>query len=293
MPKRNKSSNKEKNEPNIVVVLVEGRSDQIALEFPLADLIMDKYPTYEVRFLLQQHIVDHTGDEIDDADIDEDGELVGENRYEYGGDVTSSSFVTPNNIAIKITNRFIMPVVKKEGIYPKKIARIIQIVDLDGVYIPDENVVPYADERQGRTKAYYDDESGRIEAADAEKILERNELKRNNLNHLSELKTIKIKTKDIPYDVYFFSSNLDHFINHDANIEDGKKALADNFLRKYGLDTERFKKYFLEDEGAIGSKGYKESWEFIKEGSNSVMRYTNIDRLILDLISPDESTDEN
>ena len=49
MPKRNK---KEKQAPNIVIFLVEGESDKIALELPLSNLIFDKFPEYEVRFLL-------------------------------------------------------------------------------------------------------------------------------------------------------------------------------------------------------------------------------------------------
>ena len=50
MPKKNK---KEKQSPNIVVFLVEGESDQIALETALSELIFIAHPDYEVRFLLQ------------------------------------------------------------------------------------------------------------------------------------------------------------------------------------------------------------------------------------------------
>ncbi len=84
----------------------------------------------------------------------------------------------------------------------------------------------------------------------------------------------------IPYEVYFFSSNLDHFINHDANIEGGKKRLADLFMRKYGLDTDAFVSFFFDDANSIGHMGYEESWEFVKDGSHSVRRFTNIDCLI-------------
>ena len=53
MPKKNK---KAKQLPNIVVFLVEGDSDQIALELPLAGMITEKYPDYEVRFLRKRQI---------------------------------------------------------------------------------------------------------------------------------------------------------------------------------------------------------------------------------------------
>ena len=287
MPKRNK---KEKQAPNIVIFLVEGESDKIALELPLSNLIFDHFPEYEVRFLLQERQVSNTGDEVEDVDSDDDEddeELLDEVEYAYGGDITTSSFVTPSNIETKITNRFIMPATKKDGIYPKKIAKIIHIVDLDGAYIPDENVVPYSDEHQGNEKPYYDGEGGRIETADVSAIIDRNDRKRKNLEHLLTLpeQKIKVRTKSIPYEIYFFSSNLDHFINNDANVETGKKYLADQFIRSYGLDTEEFAKYFFEDECSVGHMGYKESWEFIKENSNSVKRYTNIDCLIRNLTS--------
>ncbi len=289
MPKRSK---KEKQAPYIVIFLVEGESDKIALELPLSNLIFDKFPEYEVRFLLQERQISQAGDEVEDVDTDDeeddDGEeLIEEIEYEYGGDITTSSFVNPSNIESKITRRFIRPAIKKDGIYPKKIAKIIQIVDLDGAYIPDENVVPYSDEHQNNEKPYYDGESGRIEAADVSAIIDRNDRKRKNLEHLLGLpeQKIKIIQKSIPYEMYFFSSNLDHFINKDANVITGKKRLADQFTRSYGLDTDVFSKYFFADKSSIGHMGYEESWNFIKKGTNSVKRYTNIDCLIRSLMS--------
>jgi hypothetical protein len=287
MPKKSK---KEKQTPNIVVFLVEGESDQQALEVPLANLIDEKFPEYQVRFLRQERKVNKSGDEVEDADPDNDGdddeELIEEEEYVYGGDITSSSYVEPKNIETKITNRFIMPAVRSDGVYPKKIARVIQIVDLDGTYVPDSNIVPYSAERQGFEKTFYDGDNGRIEAADVAAIIDRNMRKRNNLEYLLSLpeQKIKIKTKSIPYEIYYFSSNLDHFINHDANVESGKKKLAQDFLYTYGLDTEDFTKYFLGDDGSVGHMGYMESWDFIKEGCNSVRRYTNIDCLIRKLM---------
>ena len=287
LPKRSK---KEKQEPNIVVFLVEGESDKIALELPLSDIIEQRHPDFEVRFLLQERKVNQTGLEVEDSDDEEnedeeDEEFIEDSLYDYGGDITTSSFVTPANIEVKITNRFIMPAVRKEGIYPKRIAKILHIVDLDGAYVPDACVVPFAAEHSERERPYYDGEAGAIEAADTEAIIGRNERKRSNLDYLLGLSEIKVKTKKIPYEIYFFSSNLDHFINHDANVEGGKKKLADLFLRRYGLDTEAFVSFFLEDGGGIGHMGYSESWAFIKQEANSVKRFTNIDCLIQKLMT--------
>ena len=286
MPKRTK---KEKQAPNTIVFLVEGESDKIALEVPLSNMIDERFPEYQVKFLLQERQVSKTGDEVEDKttdDEDDDEELIEEISYESGGDITTSSFVKPSNIELKITNRFIKPAVRKDGLYPKKIAKIIHIVDMDGVYIPNENVVPYSARHQSNEKPFYDGENGLIETANVEGIIDRNNRKCQNLEYLLNLpeQKIKIQTKSIPYEIYFFSSNLDHFINQDANIESRKKYLANNFVRTYGIDIEEYSKFFLTDEASVGRLGYKESWDFIKQGSNSVQRYTNIDCLIRRLV---------
>lgn len=278
-----KKSKKEKQAPNFVVFLVEGESDQIALETPLSELIFERHPEYEVRFLLQQRLVNNTGEEVDDNDDEDD--FLEEDEYAYGGDITTSPFVTPENIVIKIENRFIKPATKAEGLYPKRIARIIQIVDMDGAFLPEERILPLSLERGTLEKPFYDGENGVVEARDVEAIRERNARKQKNVEHLLSLSAtgIKIGTRTIPYEVYFFSSNLDHVINNDANLESGKKYYADRFLRAYGLFTERFIRFFSDNHVAIGYKGYYESWNEIKQGSNSVKRMTNIDYLIKSL----------
>ena len=298
-----KKSKKEKQSPNFIVFLVEGESDKIALENPLSELFFEKYPDYEVRFLLQQRIVNKYGDEVDDDvdeddddsadDNEEDHDAYIEEEYVEGGDITTSSFVTPKNIVIKIENRFIKPATKAEGIYSRRIVKIIHIVDLDGAYVPDECVVPLSPERTASEKPFYDGEQGIIEARDVEAIRDRNARKQANLDFLLSLTEggIKIGSRVIPYEIYFFSSNLDHFINHDANLDSGKKYYADRFLREYGFDTEKFASFFFSDPAAIGHLGYYESWEEIKN-QNSVKRFTNIDCLIRRLQNTDEAVGE-
>ena len=277
-----KKSKKEKKAPNIVVFLVEGESDQIALDVPMGNMIAEKYPEFQVRFLLQQKLVNKSGEEVEDSDSDEDDEFIEEDEYAEGGDITSSFFVTPDKIETKIHNRFIKPATKAEGIYPKRIARIIQIVDLDGVFLPDECVVPLSKDHLDWKDPFYNEEAGTIEAPNVLSIRERNERKRRNIEYLLSLseKGIKIGHNTIPYEVYYFSSNLDHFIHNDANMKKSKKNKARSFVEKHGLDSNKYCKYFFDDISAIGHLGYKESWEEMKKGTNSVNRFTNIDCLI-------------
>ena len=239
-----------------------------------------------MKFLLQQKFVSPTGEEFDCDDEDVDDDYIAEDEYISGGDITSNPFTTPENIEQRITYRFIKPAEKAEGLYPKRIAKIIQITDLDGVYIPDDCVKPFAAEREGHDGPFYNTERCVIETDDIEGIIARNERKRRNLDYLLSLTStgIKVKSKTIPYEIYFFSSNMDHYVNRDANIEGGKKYHADCFVRTYGLDNEKFCNYFFQDENSIGRQGYYESWDMIREGTNSIGRYTNLDYLIRKLI---------
>lgn len=290
MPKKSK---KEKKAPNIVVFLVEGYSDIIALENGLSELIFTAFPDYEVKFLLQQRLVNSSGNELDDSNyeddnlVEDDEDDFAEEEYQPGGDITSSSFVTPNNIETKITNRFIKPAVKAGGgFYEKKIARIIQIVDLDGAFLTEEYIAPLAEDHSDWDGLFYNVEAGVIETDNREDTLDRNERKQKNLEYLLSLTEtgIKIKSSTVPYEIYFFSRDLDHFINNDPNMKSGKRYHADCFNRAYGLYVERFCKYFCDDPGAIGHMGYIESWNEVKRNSNSVKRFTNIDCLIRKLL---------
>ena len=278
----------DRHQPNIVVFLVEGESDRIALEIPLANIITEMHPDYYVKFLLQHKYVSKDGNEFDcEEETDNDNDYIAEDIYVIGGDITSSPFITPEKIELKITNRFIKPAEIAEGLYPKRIAKVIQIVDLDGAYISDERVVSFTAGKEGNNKPYYNTKDTVIETDNIEGIVARNERKRRNLDYLVSLSTkgIKIKTKTIPYEIYFFASNLDHFINNDANVERGKKQLADKFLRRHGLDVDDFSEFFFDDSGSIGKLGYYESWNKIREGDNSLGRFTNIDFLIRKLMN--------
>ena len=283
MAKRSKEK-RDKQQPNIILFLVEGESDIIALETPLALLIEEKYPDYHVRFLLQHKLVDQTGNEVDSDD--DDDEYLPEVEYKIGGDVTTSPCDKPEKIVQKINSRFIQPAINSEGLYPKRIAQIIQVTDLDGTYIPDDCVRGYQPERGGYRKPFYNTDRKWIETDNVEGIISRNKIKSRNIDYLYSLTNegIKIKQKTIPYEIYYFSSNLDHFINGNANIEGGKRKLAERFLRSYGLDTEAFCDYFLNDKNSVGKLGYYESWDMIREGTNSIDRYTNLDCLIRKLI---------
>ncbi|MCC8103301.1 MAG: hypothetical protein LIP11_13955 [Clostridiales bacterium] len=175
----------------------------------------------------------------------------------------------------------------KEKILPKDITEIIQIVDMDGAYIPKENIMLDIDINPNDSPYYKDQE---ISCKDVEKIQKRNEQKSENLNYLSSCSSIKVKQKSVPYSVYYFSCNLDHFLHRSANLDYRmKRNLADTFSRNYIGDVEGFVKIISDDPGAVKEKSYEESWEFIKQDTNSLQRHTNINLLLNKLLESAEN----
>lgn len=253
----------------IVLILVEGKSDREALQIAIPDLF----------------------DQIDE-DIEVYFPVIQKEEKDKGGDITTSRYenkqgkeqwVNPNNIEDAIYTLFLEKFFDNEKILPKDITEIIQIVDTDGAYIPDEKIV--LDEQLSNEESpYYD--STRITCVDVSKIKKRNEQKRANLDYLSKCSTIKVKQKTIPYSVYYFSSNLDHFLHNSANLDYKMKCdLADIYAKKYIDDTSKFVLDISKDPCASSSDCYEESWDYIKQGLNSLQRNTNINLLLAKLLS--------
>ena len=245
---------------NIVLFLVEGKADRNALQIAISELYDRIDENIEVFF----------------PTIREDSE-------EVGGDITSKIGSHPRNIEEKIYKLFLQDFFDEEKILPKDISEIIQIIDMDGVYVPDDAVREVTDSEFGNRVYYGNNE---IICPNRARILKRNECKRENLDYLSSLSVIKVKQKRVPYSAYYFSSNLDHFIHHDANLEYRlKSSLADTYARNYLGNIEGFVRDISEDPGAVKGMSYDESWSYIKQGTNSLCRYTNINVLFESLRS--------
>ena len=253
----------------IVLFLVEGKSDREALQIAISEL-------YE---------------RIDD-NIEAFFPIIREDEEERGGDITTSLYtdkrnktrwVSPKNIEEAIYLLFLEDFFDEMKIMPKDISEIIQVVDLDGAYIPDDCILFDPDLTEEESPLYTDTS---INCVDVEKIVRRNKQKRENLNDLSSRKTIKVKAQTKPYSVYYFSSNLDHFLHHNANLDYRQKvALADSFSSEFIGDVDGFIRIISEDPGAVNGMTYDESWSFIKDGKNSLGRHTNLNILLNKLLS--------
>ena len=225
-----------------------------------------------------------------------------ENGSKIWGDITSQYESNPENIENRIIESYIQPFLTINGHLPYSyINEIIHIVDMDGVYIED-SCIKYDEKRKKKEKPnaenkFYDKDT--ILTANLEASKRTNEQKRRNINHLCSLKSIRCNQENseqsaiydncnIPYSIYFFSSNLDHVLYNEANLENSKKAeYARIFGKEYRHYPEEFIKRLNVRKGTLVNMTYEESWAFITErGNHSLEPHTNINLLFDKILKP-------
>lgn len=248
-----------RNNKKIVLFIVEGNSDREALELPFASLYDYLGLNYEVRF----------------AKYDPAHSLTNPKS----GDITSDDRISPKNIVDRIKTDIINPFLLNLNVSERcnflDLAEIIQIVDLDGVYIDDSRIVFDST----KDKAFYCEDT--ILTNKVEDIIDRNKRKRENLNYLLSLTEISMNKHPVPYSLYYFSSNLDHFFSDDPNIPcDRKIDLPREFAKHYCDYPDEFAKYYSTNKRCRINMGYMESWDWPKHGERSLEKGSNLNILI-------------
>lgn len=142
---------------------------------------------------------------------------------------------------------------------------IVQIVDMDGAYIPNEAVI----EDIKADKPLYS--LCDIRTKKPARIIQRNEIKKSCLDKISTT----AKLSGIPYQVYYMSSNLDHVLyNKQNSTDDEKEKDAYSFAENYKRDLDGFIRFIMNSSFSV-TGSYIESWEYIKKGKHSLERHTN------------------
>lgn len=201
-----------------------------------------------------------------------------------GGDITAKTGVSPDNIEGLIGKLFVDPFLEKNPfIYPKEISEIIQIIDLDGAFIPREKIVGVSLRNKSDGIFYAEDH---IETENIVAIQERNERKRDNVRKLVGMNEIIIRprngrnTKKVKYSVYYFSCNMDHVIHKKMNLSQREKVqMAVDFSGALdSIDT--FIQTIYDGAKDVRNMTYQESWDYIMNDSESLKRHTNLHLLI-------------
>lgn len=190
------------------------------------------------------------------------------------GDITSDRSINTSNIKSKITE--IIKGGGKRKFKPTDYKEIIHLVDMDGAFISEEKM--YKDESLNR----FSYKNHGIYANNINNIIERNQKKQTLLNMISTTNKVY---NTVPYRVFYFSANLEHVLHDEIEIEyNYKMRYAEDFEDKYIDDLEGFVKFICESDFAV-KKDYKESWEFIKKGDNSIKRYSNFNIVLEDYMT--------
>lgn len=214
----------------IILFLVEGISDKTALEF------IDKINKNEkIKFFITN------------------------------GDITSRIDVEAGN-CISTIDIYLKNFIEKNKFKKTDIIEINHILDIDGVYISENNI------QEDSTKDKFIYTENGIFAPSKEKVITRNMNKRKILEKL--LKTSQISL--INYKIYYMSCNLEHVLhNRLEDISDNeKKELSNEFANRFYEKELEFIEFINNPEFKVLGD-YKETWKFIKKDLNSLKRYSN------------------
>ena len=144
------------------------------------------------------------------------------------------------------------------------ILQAVLLLDMDGAYTECEMV---QDDTLENT--FYGENS--IICKNPTELQRTHEQKRKQMDTLITLKKV---FGGIPFRLYFMSCNLDHVICGNANNDDKYRA-SEDFKHNYEKNADEFIAFFNNPE-IILSNDYAESWDAIRQGENSLKRYSNI-----------------
>jgi hypothetical protein len=150
------------------------------------------------------------------------------------------------------------------------LAQVLHIMDTDGAFIDDSCVM-----KDDATELTYRKDC--IVARNPEFIKYRNHEKRKRMKELCAMHHLTYQTREIPYQAYYMSRNLDHAlhnISEDLSQED-KSQYARTFRSRYKDDIPGF--LALINDTSLAVEGdYRQTWNYIAQGLHSLERNSNI-----------------
>ena len=185
------------------------------------------------------------------------------------GDITAKGGITLSNIYVKITD-YIKEFISRDIYKKSDILNVVHIVDTDGAFITDDLIIQKKIESiEYNTHCIY--------AKNVDYIKQRNKQKSQILNKLSGT---DIVYTNLPYHVYFFSSNLEHVMHNQQSVSPfQKRKYAEDFVDKFITNPSTFIDFINDKEFALTGP-YEDTWDFIKKDTNSLKRYTNFNLYI-------------
>lgn len=248
-----------------VCFCVDGPSDIDALKVPFEDLF----------------------DQIGHDDIDVRFRFADFQNKNHG-DITSKSGVTPENIEKNIYKYYFKNVDKRTELGWDDVTTIIHIIDLDGAYVPRDNIRLFTEEEEAmadslitagepKNTLYLDDHIAvRSNLSLRQDILLQ---KRKNIEYLLNLDEITVGKRKVRYMLFYFSCNLDHFLHGNANMVGAEKMRNAADFSRIVTDANSLVTYFSENEFCT-ENDYAQSWKCLRRDAASLQRGSNVHLLI-------------
>lgn len=187
------------------------------------------------------------------------------------GDITTRNGVNSRNV-IEVINEEVLSFLDKEHYNKGDILEIIHLLDTDGAYISEDLI-----EKHDKDKIHY--YGDKLCTTHPENTKKRNDKKSSIMDRLSR----HSKINGIPYNAYYLACNLEHVLHNDANVDDNLKVdKAEEFSDSYFERELEFLDFIRTESFAVEGE-YEETWEFIKQGNNSLNRYSNLHLVFEDL----------
>lgn len=161
------------------------------------------------------------------------------------------------------------------------ILAVLHIIDTDGCFISNENVV--IDDMQEILTFYKQDCISVPNEKQRNSIITRNETRSKNISAMSSVKSIL--PKKITYRMYYFSRNLEHVIFNEPNPnENTKLENVESFINQLSNKIEEYLTQFMPEFSQENYESkYSESWNMISNDLASLQRSTNVP-LLFDFI---------
>lgn len=187
-------------------------------------------------------------------------------------DITIKDSPTPAEIKSIMSNKIDEFCSIEKIHFPEDVAKIIHLVDTDGAFIPDVNI-------HLKISGEIEYTNNSILTVNPESIKRRNKTKSSIVNKLATMGNLN----SVEYKVYYFSRNLEHVLHNNSSslTKEDKTRLSENFDDTYAENLNGFLD-FIKDKIFAVPGDYKQTWDFIKQGVNSLNRYSNFYLLFKD-----------
>lgn len=234
----------------LILILVEGKSDEESLEYVLSNLVKSE----KVKFVICR------------------------------GDITSDYKTTTRNVNKKIAAKIEEFLDASNGLYSiTDVDLIVHIMDTDACSIDECNVVE-SDKNEYQKTTVNSTNKENILDRNRRKLAILKMVSR--LNYLSF--DVDNSSLCVPYAPYYMSCNLEHVLHDNPNIDtvDEKEYYSMIFSVKYLNKISEFIE-FINSTNVGTNLTFSESWNNILKPENALKRETNLNLFVNDYVNED------